>query len=41
MEVSRELFFRHGLKSITMDDIAQQLGMSKRPFTSIIPIRMH
>lgn len=30
MEVSRELFFRHGLKSITMDDIAQQLGMSKK-----------
>jgi AcrR family transcriptional regulator len=30
MDVARELFFRHGLKSITMDDIAQQLGMSKK-----------
>lgn len=30
MDVSRALFFRHGLKSITMDDIAQQLGMSKK-----------
>jgi hypothetical protein len=27
---ARELFFRHGLKSITMDDIASQLGVSKK-----------
>jgi AcrR family transcriptional regulator len=25
-----ELFFRHGIKSITMDDIAKHLGMSKK-----------
>lgn len=25
-----ELFFRHGIKSITMDDIASHLGMSKK-----------
>lgn len=27
---ARELFFRHGLKSITMDDIAAHLGVSKK-----------
>lgn len=25
-----ELFYKHGLKSITMDDVAKQLGMSKK-----------
>ncbi len=30
LEGSRELFFRFGLKSITMDDIARHLGMSKK-----------
>lgn len=30
LEASRELFFRHGVKSITMDDIAKHLGMSKK-----------
>lgn len=30
LDVARELFFRHGIKSITMDDIAAQLGMSKK-----------
>lgn len=27
---ARELFFRHGMKSITMDDIASHLGISKK-----------
>lgn len=27
---SHELFFRYGLKSVTMDDIARHLGMSKK-----------
>ncbi|MBN8701949.1 MAG: TetR/AcrR family transcriptional regulator [Bacteroidetes bacterium] len=27
---AKELFFRHGIKSITMDDIAKHLGMSKK-----------
>jgi TetR/AcrR family transcriptional regulator, cholesterol catabolism regulator len=30
LSASRELFFKHGLKSITMDDIARHLGMSKK-----------
>lgn len=30
LEGSRELFFRFGLKSITMDDIARHLGISKK-----------
>jgi AcrR family transcriptional regulator len=30
LEASRELFFRYGLKSVTMDDIARHLGMSKK-----------
>jgi len=30
LEAAGELFFRHGIKSITMDEIASHLGMSKR-----------
>ncbi|MFN8297596.1 MAG: TetR/AcrR family transcriptional regulator [Chitinophagales bacterium] len=30
LERSRELFMRHGVKSLTMDDIARELGMSKK-----------
>lgn len=30
LKASRDLFFRHGLKSITMDDIARHLGISKK-----------
>ena len=30
LEAASELFFRHGIKSITMDEIASHLGMSKR-----------
>jgi TetR/AcrR family transcriptional regulator, cholesterol catabolism regulator len=30
IEGARDLFFRHGMKSITMDDIASHLGMSKK-----------
>ncbi|HLV00415.1 MAG TPA: helix-turn-helix domain-containing protein [Acidobacteriota bacterium] len=30
LEVSREQFFAHGFASVTMDDIARELGMSKR-----------
>ena len=29
-EKAQELFFRYGLKSVTMDDIATHLGMSKK-----------
>ena len=30
VEKTRELFFRYGLKSVTMDDIASNLGVSKK-----------
>ncbi len=30
LEGARELFFKHGTKTITMDDIAKHLGMSKK-----------
>ncbi|HNP49347.1 MAG TPA: TetR/AcrR family transcriptional regulator [Bacteroidia bacterium] len=30
LDTSKELFYRHGIKSITMDDIANKLGMSKK-----------
>jgi AcrR family transcriptional regulator len=30
LKAAEELFFRYGVKSITMDDIAKHLGMSKR-----------
>jgi AcrR family transcriptional regulator len=35
LEVARELFFKHGTKTITMDDIAKHLGMSKKNAVSI------
>lgn len=30
LEKSRELFFRYGLRNVTMDDIAKELGISKK-----------
>src|SRR6478672_553263 len=30
LEKSDELFFRYGIRSVSMDDIAAQLGMSKK-----------
>jgi AcrR family transcriptional regulator len=30
IEGARELFFRHGMKSVTMDDLATHLGISKK-----------
>ncbi len=30
LEVSKGLFYRFGIKSVTMDDIARELGMSKK-----------
>lgn len=30
LQGAQELFFRYGIKSVTMDDIAKQLGMSKK-----------
>lgn len=34
LQGAEELFFSHGIKSITMDDIAQHLGMSKKTIYS-------
>jgi TetR/AcrR family transcriptional regulator, cholesterol catabolism regulator len=34
---TRELFFRYGIKSITMDDIANHLGMSKKTIYAAFP----
>lgn len=33
----RDLFFRYGIKSMTMDDIAMQLGMSKKTIYTHFP----
>lgn len=33
----RDLFFRYGIKSMTMDDIANQLGMSKKTIYTHFP----
>lgn len=33
----RDLFFRYGIKSMTMDDIAAQLGMSKKTIYTYFP----
>jgi AcrR family transcriptional regulator len=34
---TRDLFFRYGIKSMTMDDIASQLGMSKKTIYNHFP----
>lgn len=31
------LFFRHGIKAITMDDVARELGISKKTLYQIVP----
>lgn len=35
LEKSADLFLTYGFKSITMDDIANSLGMSKKQFINI------
>lgn len=37
LDRTRDLFFRYGIKSMTMDDIARQLGMSKRTIYTHFP----
>jgi TetR/AcrR family transcriptional regulator, cholesterol catabolism regulator len=37
LEASKELFFRYGIKSITMDDISRNLGMSKKTIYQFFP----
>src|SRR5262245_21443766 len=34
LEGTQELFFRHGVKSVTMDDVASHVGMSKKTICS-------
>ena len=31
-----EMFLKLGFKSVTMDDIATEMGISKKPFTSFL-----
>ncbi len=33
---SRDLFMKHGLKALTMDDIARELGMSKKTIYQVV-----
>lgn len=33
---SKELFWRYGIKSVTMDDIARELGMSKKTLYQLV-----
>jgi len=37
LDRTRDLFFRYGIKSMTMDDIARQLGMSKKTIYTHFP----
>jgi len=37
LDGSHELFFRYGLKSVTMDDIARHLGVSKKTIYQYFP----
>ncbi len=37
LEGSRELFRRYGIKSVTMDDIARHLGISKKTIYQVYP----
>ncbi|MBK8584159.1 MAG: TetR family transcriptional regulator [Bacteroidetes bacterium] len=37
---ARELFFKQGIRTITMDDIAEHLAISKKRFTHIIKTRI-
>ena len=30
LQISLQMFFRYGIKHVTMDDIAKELGMSKK-----------
>ena len=32
LQTSRDMFFRYGIKSITMDDICREMGISKKTF---------
>ncbi len=38
---ANDLFRRYGVKSITMDEITNQLGVSKKRSTSISPIKIN
>lgn len=35
LEQTEALFMRYGIKSVTMDDVARELGISKKPCTSL------
>ncbi|NJO01638.1 MAG: helix-turn-helix transcriptional regulator [Bacteroidia bacterium] len=37
---AQTMFIRYGIRSVTMNDIAKELGISKKPFISILKIKM-
>ncbi|WP_321539888.1 TetR/AcrR family transcriptional regulator [Flavobacterium piscinae] len=40
IEKATEMYLTLGFKSVTMDDIANEMGISKKQFTNIFPIKM-
>jgi AcrR family transcriptional regulator len=40
LEKATDLFMRYGIRSITMDEIAAQLAITRRQFTSFLLIKM-
>ncbi|WP_308224800.1 helix-turn-helix domain-containing protein [Flavobacterium sp. J372] len=41
LKKANEMFLTLGFKSVTMDDIAAELGISKRQFTSTLQIKQN
>ena len=40
-KAAHDLVMQYSIRSVSMDDIAASLGMSKKPFTSILKIKMN
>ncbi|MBK8310981.1 MAG: TetR family transcriptional regulator [Chitinophagaceae bacterium] len=38
---AEELFMQFGIRSVSMDDIANNLGMSKKHYINTLPIKMN
>lgn len=41
VSTARRYFFAHGFRSVTMDDLAQELGMSKKTLYASFPSKTH
>lgn len=39
IERAESLFFRFGVKSVTMDDVANELGISKKTLYQVVPTK--